>query len=222
MGAKFLCCLPLRLGVLIISFGQFIVALLAAGLLAFALIVDARDKDDKYKDLPQRTKIIAGVLCAIYGLVALISLTGFIGAIRKKESYVGLFSSLLRGFLVVQIGVTTAYFIFYFVDKDKFRKLCTGNYTDKNVIDTCESPSKVGVAVLIVSALIPILVQAYGVYIVASYAAKLHNGRDATWVSKAATYAPVAGREESHPLTQPQGQYPYADAAHSYGPKGAV
>jgi hypothetical protein len=42
MGAKYLCCLPLRLGVLLISFLQFIVSLAVAGILAAALVLNAR------------------------------------------------------------------------------------------------------------------------------------------------------------------------------------
>jgi hypothetical protein len=41
MGAKYLCCLPLRLGVLVISFLQFLSNAAVTGLLAYALILDA-------------------------------------------------------------------------------------------------------------------------------------------------------------------------------------
>jgi hypothetical protein len=41
MGAKYLCCLPLRLGVLVISFLQFITGLAVAGILVAATIVEA-------------------------------------------------------------------------------------------------------------------------------------------------------------------------------------
>jgi hypothetical protein len=93
MGAKYLCCLPLRLGVLVISFLQFLSNAAVTGLLAYALILDAEGiflcnpsdssclkfttgKDSV--DIPHRTRIIAIVLASVCGLVALISLTGLV------------------------------------------------------------------------------------------------------------------------------------------------
>lgn len=34
-------------------------------------------------------------------------------------------------------------------------------------------------------------------------------------------YAPVAGKEETHPLTQPTNMYPYRDAPNAFGSAGA-
>ncbi|KAJ7125038.1 hypothetical protein C8R44DRAFT_129720 [Mycena epipterygia] len=216
MGAKYLCCLPLRLGVLVISFLQFIASAAVAALLAYFLVLDAEDKNEATK-IPTRTRIIAIVLTVLYVLVALVSLTGFIGAIRKKQSYVGAFSNLLRFFLVVQVAVVTAYFVFYFIDKDKFRKICIGDSTDQKVIDTCDSPSKLSLWAVIISAVVPLLFQAYGVYIVASYVQKLRNesflGQE-SFGFKGPGYVPVG--EETYPLTH-QAAYPYADNSHSFG-----
>ncbi|KAJ6593585.1 hypothetical protein B0H19DRAFT_1091056 [Mycena capillaripes] len=207
MGAKYLCCLPLRLGVLVISLLQFLSSAAVTGLLAYVLILDAQGKDNV--EIPSRTRIIAIVLASICGLVALISLTGFIGAIRKKESYVGIFSNLLRFFLVLQIATVVAYFVLYFIDKDEFKKICIGGSTDQNVIDACNSSSKLSIWVLVVSAVVPILFQAYGVYVVAAYARKLRS--EDTYVFGGPSYVRVG--EESHPLTH-QPAYPYTDSAH--------
>ncbi|KAJ6558441.1 hypothetical protein DFH09DRAFT_1365113 [Mycena vulgaris] len=222
MGAKYLCCLPLRLGVLIISFLQFVVSAFAAGLIAFFLVLQANHETVKgirfETEIPTRTKIIAIVVAVIYGLVALVSLTGFIGAIRKKESFVGIFSNLLRFFLVVQVAAVVAYFVLYFVDKDEFSKLCIGSSTDQQVIDACNATSKHSLWVVIVSAIVPILFQAYGVYIVSCYVTKLHNQkflRQESFGFKGPGYVPVP--EENHPLTH-QAAYPYADNSHSFGP----
>ncbi|KAJ7690710.1 hypothetical protein B0H17DRAFT_1064551 [Mycena rosella] len=214
MAAHYLCCLPLRLGVLVISFLQFIASAFAAGLVSYFLVLDAQGKDSI--DIPTRTKIVAIVVAVLYGLVALVSLTGFIGAIRKKESQVGMFSNLLRFFLVVQVAVVTAYFVLYFLDKDKFRKLCIGDSTDQKVIDVCNA-NDISLWALIVSAILPIICQAYGVYIVSSYVKKLHNEnflRQESFGFKGPGYMPV--HEETHPLTH-QATYPYADNSHSFG-----
>ncbi|KAF7375883.1 hypothetical protein MSAN_00002700 [Mycena sanguinolenta] len=176
MGAKYLCCLPLRLGVLVISFLQFILSLGVAGLLAAALIVDARDKDENNSSrITSRTKIVMIVVCVIYAFTALISLTGFIGAIRKKESYVGAFLRIIQLFLVIQVAAMVAYFILFFTDKDEFRRICIGDSTDQDVINTCNSSSNLDLWVVIVSSVIPVLFSAYGVYIVGAYARKLRE-----------------------------------------------
>ncbi|KAJ7129008.1 hypothetical protein C8R43DRAFT_1111040 [Mycena crocata] len=208
MAPKYLCCLPLRLGVLVISFLQFLVSALATAAIAYALIAN-----DKF-EIPARLRIAAIVLAVVYGLISLISLTGFIGAIRKKESYVGGFSLLLRVFLAIQVAAVTAYIILYIVDKDRFHQLCVADSTDPNRVNACNS----NLWVMIVSAIIPLLFQAYGVYIVGSYKQKLHNEkflRQESFGFKGPNY--VAVPEEHHPLTQ-QPHYPYADNSHSFGP----
>ncbi|KAJ7129009.1 hypothetical protein C8R43DRAFT_1026829 [Mycena crocata] len=203
MAPKYLCCLPLRLGVLLISFFSFLSNAVVSGLLAFVLILDREDKlknkDGVQVELRSRFRIAMIVLASVCGLVALISFTGFIGAIRKKESYVGVFTNLLRFFLVVQIAVVVAYFILYFVDKNKFASACINGSTDQSVIDACNGTSKLSIPVLIVSAVLPLLFQAYGVYIVAAYARKLRQE---------GAYARVG--EESYPLTH-EAAHPYVD-----------
>ncbi|KAJ7729527.1 hypothetical protein DFH07DRAFT_945580 [Mycena maculata] len=185
MGAKsHLCCLPLRLGVLVISFLQVVASALATTILIDALVLDA---------------------------------SRFIGAVRKKEFYVAMFSGLLRFFFVIQTAVVVAYFVRYFVDKAQFRKLCIGDSTDQNVTNACDSPSKLSLWILIVSAVVPLLFQAYGVYIVSQYLRKLHNEsvlQQESFGFKGPGYAPVP--EENLPLTNQPG-YLYTDKAHSFG-----
>ncbi|KAJ6558442.1 hypothetical protein DFH09DRAFT_1162841 [Mycena vulgaris] len=204
MGAKYLCCLPLRLGVLLISFFQFLGSASIAGVLAYVLILHAQGKDIDGVEIfmTSRNRIIAIVLAAVSGLAALVSLTGFIGAIRRKQSYVGIFSILLRFFLVLQIAVVVAYFVFYFVDKDKFKKLCLdalNGSTDQRAIDACNSQSKISLWALIVPAVVSVLSQAYGVYIVAAYARKLRYEEADSFAFRPG-YVQVGG-EESRPLT---------------------
>ncbi|KAJ7729065.1 hypothetical protein DFH07DRAFT_756993 [Mycena maculata] len=205
MGAKYLCCLPLRLGVLVISFIHFVASAFASAILIYALVLDSQGP------------IAIIVLSIICGLDAFISLTGFIGAIRKKKSHVASFSSLLRSFFVIQVVSVIAYFVLYFVDKSQFRKLCIGDSTDQNVINACDSPSKLSLWILVVSAIVPLLFQAYGLYVVSSYVRQLRNEsllQQESFGFEGPDYARVP--EESHPLTYQPG-YPYADNAHSFG-----
>ncbi|KAJ7767035.1 hypothetical protein DFH07DRAFT_769711 [Mycena maculata] len=207
--AHYLCCLPLRLGVLVISFLQLMASSLATAILVYVLVLDAEDNDESTK-IPSRTRIIVIVLAAIYGLVAFISLTGFIGAIRKKESYVALFSGLLKFFFVIQLAAVVVYFVLYFVEKEQHKKaVCIGT-AEQNVMNACAS--KLSLWMMIVSAVVPLLFQAYGVYVVAEYAHKLHNEEPLDFAVQGYPHV----HEESHPLTHQPG-YPYADKAHSFG-----
>ncbi|KAF8178534.1 hypothetical protein K438DRAFT_1843897 [Mycena galopus ATCC 62051] len=227
MSAKYLCCLPLRLGVLLISFFLFITYALVSVLLAYVLVREKAgrpifethkngDTEDVFFHFSTKTRTIGIVLASVSALIALISFTGFLGAIRKKESYVRAFSRLLQLSLTIEISLVVAYFVLYFADRKEFTKLCIGDATDQATINNCKTLSS-SVWVLVVSAIIPILSHAYGVYIVASYAKKFRNEEFLAQESfgyKGPGYAPVS--EESHPLTH-QGAYPYADNTHSFG-----
>ncbi|KAJ7364402.1 hypothetical protein DFH08DRAFT_949994 [Mycena albidolilacea] len=209
MGAKYLCCLPLRLGVLVISFLQFITGLAVAGILVAATIVEANDKNHEVSpEIPTRTRIIMIILAVLHGLVALISLAGFIGAIRKKESYIGVFLTLIQVFFAIQVVGIIAYFGLYFVDRNDFKQKCIGNSTNQKVIDTCNSSRLRDLWVLIVSAVLPLLFSGYGVYIVAAYDKKL---REQDRVVFNPDYTQVD--EESHPLTHQPPVYPFTDNA---------
>ncbi|KAJ7479636.1 hypothetical protein FB451DRAFT_1448731 [Mycena latifolia] len=222
MGAKYLCCLPLRLGVLVISFLQFLVSAFTAVILGAALVLDAHDKDGSPR-IPLGTKIITIITMVGHIFVALICLVGFIGGIRKKESYVGAFSILLRYSLIVHVTTAVANLILYVVDRNDFRDKCIGDSTDQKVIDACDKATKLPLWAVIVSMTIPILFQAYGVYIVSAYEKslykeealhKMHLRRES--FSRGPVYVPVG--EEARPLTNaPQLDYPYADKSHSFG-----
>ncbi|KAJ7668511.1 hypothetical protein DFH06DRAFT_201735 [Mycena polygramma] len=227
MSAKYLCCLPLRLGVLIMSFLQFFSTGAVTAFLVYILVELGPDgrftlHDNKGNTetftvhLSSRTKIVVIVVTVLYGLVALISLTGFIGAIRKKETYVAIYANLQKMFLSLQCCFVTAYIILLFVDKDKVKNVCIGGSTNQAVIDACNSPSK-HVWVLVLSALLPIVFQAYGVYVISSYVQKLHNEKflhQESFGFKGPNYVPVT--EETYPLTH-NAPYPYTDNSHSFG-----
>ncbi|KAJ7039119.1 hypothetical protein C8F04DRAFT_318379 [Mycena alexandri] len=223
MAPKYLCCLPLRLGVLVISFLQFVASGAVAAFLVIALILNAEDKADAM-NVPvastTKARAIFIVLVILYAGVALISLTGFIGAIRKKESYVGIFSNLLRLFLGLQVVAMIAYIAIYFIDKSGFQKVCIGNSTDQQVIDACNSATNSSSWVVIVSAIIPLIFQAYGVYIVSSYVTKLRNEKvisEESFGFKGPGYAPVPNDFEQYPLTNKPPAYAYAENSHSFG-----
>ncbi|KAJ7072611.1 hypothetical protein C8F01DRAFT_254838 [Mycena amicta] len=222
MAPKYLCCLPLRLGVLLISFINFLASAVVSGALAALLILDAQGKDhfthgDTTVDvhLTGKYKYAAIAVAVVYGLVAIISLTGFIGAIRKSESMVRVFSALCKFFLALQVAVSVAAIILSIVNKDELKKLCIGDSTNQSVIDACNNFAGQRLWSLIVGSIVPLIFQAYGVYIIAAYARKLRmDDESAVMYRSGPGYVKVAG-EEAHPLTAPS--YPhaaYSDASH--------
>ncbi|KAJ7782787.1 hypothetical protein B0H16DRAFT_1682190 [Mycena metata] len=222
MAPKYLCCLPLRLGVLVISFLQFIASGAVAAFLVTILVLNADDKTDAAKVSAASTaeaRAIFIVLAILYAIEALVSLTGFIGAIRKKESYVGIFSNLLRLFLGLQVVAVIAYIAIYFASKSEFKKICIEDSTNQQDINAC-SAANYSPWVVIVSAVIPLLFQAYGVYIVSSYVTKLRNEKvisEESFGFKGPGYAPVPNDLEQYPLSDRPLAYPYADNSHSFG-----
>ncbi|KAJ7631823.1 hypothetical protein B0H17DRAFT_1108528 [Mycena rosella] len=224
MAPKYLCCLPLRFGVLVLSFLQFAASAFAAVILAIALVLDAEHKTGTTR-IPTGTRVVAIITVVVQATIAIICLFGFIGAIRKKESFVSIFATLLKFSLVVHVTAVVATVILYAVDKDEFRKQCIGASTNQKVIDACTAPNSLDLWVVIVVATVPLIFQAYGVYIVSSYDKALlneshsslhpmHLHRESFEIGTA--YVPVG--EESHSLTShPQASYPYAEKSHSFG-----
>ncbi|KAJ7782788.1 hypothetical protein B0H16DRAFT_1447063 [Mycena metata] len=187
MAPKYLCCLPLRLGVLINSFLQFLASGAVCAFLVLLLVFNAEGKlrvnDAEVVLVPRLQE----------------HCHRFIGAIRKKESYVGTYLNLLRLFLLIHFAVVVAFLILFFADKNEFKKLCLNNSTDPQRIDDCNKVMKSSVPAVIVAAILPLLFQTYGVHIVGAYTKKLRM-RD--------SYAMVG--EESRPLTH-HAAYPFSD-----------
>ncbi|KIY62052.1 hypothetical protein CYLTODRAFT_494907 [Cylindrobasidium torrendii FP15055 ss-10] len=80
----FLCCLPLRLGVLVLSFLGFWGALASCAIewLKFAYI-QRHNGDGRFSNGDRTFTIVLGI---VYGILAFITLFGFIGAITSLKS----------------------------------------------------------------------------------------------------------------------------------------
>ncbi|KAJ7655380.1 hypothetical protein B0H17DRAFT_1186044 [Mycena rosella] len=212
---RYLGCLPLGFGVLRISCIQFIVSAAVTGLLTYGLIRESQGKTigTIVFDFTPRMRIAAIVLAVIYGLVALTSLTGFVGAIRKSYSAVRLFLHL-RVFLLLQVIAAIAFFVLYGVDRDEFMTLCAegvqGVSTSKPASDTCDRVVNRSLAVMIVSVVVLLIHQGYSVYIVSAYAHELHQAPH-FYAFKGADYAEIEEELEAHPLTH-NGAGSYGDA----------
>ncbi|CAA7261656.1 unnamed protein product [Cyclocybe aegerita] len=223
MAAKFLCCLPLRLGVVVISFLQFLFSGAAAGLLWWALWYN---HENDLAAITQSMKTTVIIVAVIYTVAALVGLLGFLGALLRKNAFVKTFYVLLCAVFGFQIGSSIWYLVTFYRNRGQSLEDCLNGTTDANLIAYCQSMDaykRVPQGVLIASAIVPILIQGYACYVVHQYSNRLTQQRAEQ--ARAAqvfvppsgpAYQPVMRNEETYPLTN-QITYPYADNTHSFG-----
>ncbi|KAF9453984.1 hypothetical protein P691DRAFT_657386 [Macrolepiota fuliginosa MF-IS2] len=238
MSPKFCCCLPLRLGVLVISFIQFLLCGAAAGGFWYLLWLlnnrDAGEYISRYlfgivtdissvENVQNNVRIALIVAGSIYSFAAIVGLFGFMGGIFKKNGLVRTYLSLLYITLMLQAasGIYSLVMFYKFRRNDSAREDCIKGSTDPNRINFCNALDRFGDTptwAVWVSSIVPIVIVAYACYVVHSYSRRLVQqklGRDII-ATTGAVYAPVKS-EEAHPLTQPTYTYPYSDVPNSFG-----
>ncbi|KAF5386267.1 hypothetical protein D9615_002302 [Tricholomella constricta] len=218
MGAKFLCCLPLRLGVLVIAFIQFIITGAAAGLVWWLLI-------EKHNESQLTKKLKASIVLigVVYTGSALVSLTGLIGALAKKLGAIKTYLFVLYATLGFQVAVTVFTLINYYRLRGTSGPDCNVTSGDTTV-NLCEEYVKVPQGAIIVSVIVPILIQAYACYIVAAYKNRLIKQRqDRSSVAMKTpvnpAYTSVPATDQSLPPSYSNTAYPYASAPNAFGAK---
>ncbi|KAF5333930.1 hypothetical protein D9611_014981 [Ephemerocybe angulata] len=203
MAAKFLFCLPLRLGVILFTLFQFVICGGAAGLVwyAYALLhKNPSDSDrDTWADLPKEIKIVWIVLGVVYSLASFVGLLGFLGAIFKKTGFVRTYLALLWCTFLLQLGSGIWSMVTYY--RAQLKKIPQGY--------------------IIASSIVPIVIIAYALYVVHHYIKRLQKQqyeKEMAFKPKSG-FATVKGKEETYPLTQPTTTYPYSDSGNAFGHK---
>lgn len=114
----FCCCLPTRLGVLILSPVTFLGSLVVAGALIWALVHES-------SSLTTVQKVLTGALAAEMTLFCLASLFGFIGSIFASYRAVRFYSTMMWSLWLLTLALGIVEFVFLFKDKDQYVENCT-------------------------------------------------------------------------------------------------
>ncbi|EJD42320.1 hypothetical protein AURDEDRAFT_145790 [Auricularia subglabra TFB-10046 SS5] len=227
----FCCCLPVRLGVFVMSLLQLIFAGAAAGLVWWTVI---------HEHVHGATRTAFIVIGSVESLMAAAAFLGFIGAVSRARGLVAIYSTVLY-VLIVAYAAAGAYFLYmlYRNGGQEFADACnreldklpdapkTGNVdVDDLKDDVCDGLTKGAKWAYPVSFGISLLIQLYCAYIVSSYVGQLSDEQafraaDRNWQGTAPpqsyyAHQPLSG-EQNQSLLHAQPKYPYADPEHSFG-----
>ncbi|PAV24158.1 hypothetical protein PNOK_0122600 [Pyrrhoderma noxium] len=208
---KFFCCLPVRLGVFLLSFVECAWSGIIAALMYYILF------SGRYS-LPSNVHTAAIIIAVLSTLFSVISLLGFIGSLFRRKGLVKIFSTTLNWLFGITVIADIAGLVLLFItSKDKINSFCedlaNGN---QDTLNNCEDlPSRRWY--ILGSVIINWIIQLYLCIIVAKYVVQLQEEKEEKWrLSSMKTYTQVAGRDSTdafHPPTS----YPYTEKAHSYG-----
>jgi len=214
--AHFCCCLPVRLGALLISFGQVACSLAVAAGLWYVLL-----EKPEYFGGSQPLKIAAIVMAVIQSINTLVSFFAFWGTVANKLSLLTPFIRIYTWELGVNVVFSVLYVVLIFTrSRESIAKSCTAGSTNQDVIDACESQANVNKTATVVSLVVSLLFQAYFLWIVSQYADQLREkesrSRAMDMNAPAFKYTPV-GRQSEDAFTAPPVHYPYADGKNAFG-----
>ncbi|KAK7052387.1 hypothetical protein R3P38DRAFT_2860038 [Favolaschia claudopus] len=207
----FCCCLPVRFGVLVMSFG----AMAVGGIVAVAGWI-------RVKDLPQHPLIqdverALYVYSAMFSLLALVGAFGFIGALSKQKGLVTIFGTLLAVHL--GISVATGIYAIYTVFKNTSEQAlfdCIKGSTDPSEIESCNNGLKLLKIIIIVGYSVTWLIELWGCLIVNSYVKQLKEEEMAQAMSSTNPNA-MSHYDPNGPYVPPVTTYTFAQPNQSHG-----
>jgi len=215
----FLCCLPLRLGTLLISLVQLALFGLIAG--GSWYVTSLRGNFPAYL----KWAIIANGI--YYSILALAALFGLFGTIVRNAGLLSTYAFALGWSIVVQIVIDVVYMVGIFSQsRQTLIDHCIDGSTDQEVKDMCNNFFSGGKWALLTGLIIGLIIQLWAARIVSGYAQKLNDER--TWRSgPGVTVTANVGPRYTHlnqddhehhiPLTSAPYVYPYSNTNNSFG-----
>ncbi|KII92578.1 hypothetical protein PLICRDRAFT_37348 [Plicaturopsis crispa FD-325 SS-3] len=166
-GRTFCCCLPVRLGVVLMSL--FTILLAGAGSILFWFETGDSNLTEQYRAI----FILAGV---VESLLFLVSILGFAGAIARKQLFVHIYAIFLYFHLLVNVGVLgyVAWMINHAAHND-ILAACQKGVKDAGAQDQCSDLIQIVQGVFAGVAGLSILIELYGAFIATRYFRLLRN-----------------------------------------------
>jgi len=208
----FCCCLPLRLGALLISFCQLaLCGLIAAG--GWYTVSTMRGR------IPNTLRSAVLGSAVYYTVLALASLIGLLGTLARNARLLSTYSFWLGWSVGVQIVIDALYlWAFFSQSRDELIQRCIDGSTNQDIQNICNNNVNAGKWTVLVGVVVGLLIQFWAAYIVSSYAQKLRNEK--TWRSGPQGVAvPLnnsSGPKYTH-VKQEDESYAYSGPNHSFG-----
>ncbi|CAE6497591.1 unnamed protein product [Rhizoctonia solani] len=230
----FCCCLPVRLGTFVLSFGSIITAGAYAATIWYAIYMA---KNQKQVDLDKPQEVAFVVAGSIYTFLFVLSIFGFIGAAIRKRSFVSAYAQALWYMVGFQLA-SGAFFIYTLYRQKEVNiqkcidELKANNPPDVDLRKACSIATTTWKVIYIVVFVISLLLHGYAALIVSRYVEQLsaeQSYRHTAKSTSAAFSTPGSGAAyyPHHPLGQStdnltqhhdgKQDYPYATPHNSYG-----
>jgi len=160
----FLCCIPVRAGVVFISF----LGLLGGGVMAALAILQLKRSAGNTGN-----KIALIVQIIIYILLAILSVFGLIGAISRKLAFVRLYFWMVFVHLLLSIGLGVFAIYTNFKNSSTYVSECASGSDDPSVLKSCQDGSKLFKGIMITVFVVVWLLEIWACSIVHSYSKQL-------------------------------------------------
>jgi len=157
----FCCCVPVRVGVILLA----ILGLVGGSGVAGVSIINLKHSEGS------RTASIIQII--IYLLLAIVSIFGLIGAITRRLAFIRLYLAMLIIHLLFSMGTGIYAIHRNFKDAPKYISDCTSGSTDKAVIGVCNDGAALLKSVMIGSFILAWLLETWACFIVVHYSKQL-------------------------------------------------
>ncbi|KAF8602121.1 hypothetical protein BDV93DRAFT_524310 [Ceratobasidium sp. AG-I] len=239
----FCCCLPVRLGVFVLS----LFSLLGGGIYAAAVwYAYYHSQRDDTLTLTTAQKVAFIVVGVVYSIGAIAALLGLIGAIGRKRALVATYSTFMWFHLAAQVAVSAFFIYALFQNSDQLVSQCKEqvtkvndagkaadpNFQNVNPDDACQVFTKWGRTGAIIALVVTLFIELYCCFIVSRYVSQLTDEQSFRAVNRHSHAEANVGRksgyyphEPLHAGTELLGKdahghdYPYAQPQHSFGHK---
>lgn len=231
MSKHFCCCIPVRVAVFFASLITFLASGFVSAVIWFTVYEIQSKKvvnNVDFGDINTKGKVVIIVAGVLSTIVCLTSLFGFIGSVVRNRRMVNAYSTMVWIIYLLECAAVGTFLYFVFSGRT-FMKSCTVQ-DDAGVIQDCKFTLKTWQKVVYtIVAIVALFVQLYIASVIGRYKDQLYQENDyghdyklakaSTASTYQPTYYPTTVQDSAHQglLNPAQGQYPYSDAAHSFG-----